>query len=163
VAERNAVATQRAFVYLGELTWFNDGTNVRIGPVWANAGTTSSKSLRITTNWKASHGELAADFAYIYARAPEPLFLGPNGRAEIGTIVIPMRDVEAALEGNVFLYVWGRAAYEDVFDGSKPHFFEFCHRVVVTGTTPNNISLAFVQHGLRNCTDQDKPVYEPLS
>jgi hypothetical protein len=163
LAQRNAITAQRAFVYLGELTWYNDGAGVRITPIWANAGTTPTKSLRITTNWKASHGELAADFAYIYARPPEPLFLGPNGRAEIGAIVIPMRDIEAALEQKVFLYIWGRAAYEDVFDGSKPHFFEFCHRVVVTGATPNNVALAFSQHGLRNCTDQDKPVYESLS
>jgi len=163
VGQRNAVAAQRAFVYLGEFAWFNDGNNVRITPVWANAGTTPSKSLRVSTNWKASQGELAADFVYIYARPPEPLFLGPSARAELGTVVIPMRDIEAALTGNVFLYVWGRAAYEDVFDDSKPHFFEFCHRIVVGGTTPNNIALTFVQHGLRNCTDQDKPVYEPLA
>ena len=161
-ADRNAVAAQRAFIYLGGLTWRTEGANVRIIPAWANSGATPTKSMRITTNWKASSGELAADFAYIYAKAPEPLFLGPHGKAEIGSIVIPMRDIEAAIEDRVFLYVWGRAAYEDIFEGSKPHFIEFCHRVVVTGT-PNNLTLAFVQHGLRNVTDQDRPIHEPLS
>jgi hypothetical protein len=162
-ADHNATAVQRAFVYLGDLTWRVDGANIRITPNWVNAGTTPTKSMRISTNWKASSGELAADFAYIYARAPEPLFLGPHGRAAIGTMVIPMRDLEAAIEERVFLYVWGRAAYEDIFEGSKPHFFEFCHRVVVTGTLPGNLSLAFAQHGLRNGTDQDRPIHEPLA
>jgi hypothetical protein len=162
-ADHNATAVQRAFVYLGDLTWRVDGANIRITPNWVNAGTTPTKSMRISTNWKASSGELAADFAYIYARAPEPLFLGPHGRAAIGTMVIPMRDLEAAIEERVFLYVWGRAAYEDIFEGSKPHFFEFCHRVVVTGTPPGNLSLAFAQHGLRNGTDQDRPIHEPLA
>jgi hypothetical protein len=118
--------------------------------------------MRISTNSKASSGELAADFAYLYTRAPEPLFLGPRGKAGIGTMVVPMRDIEAAIDERVFLYVWGRAAYEDIFEGSKPHFFEFCHRVMVTGTPPGNLFLAFVQHGLRNGTDQDRPIHEPL-
>lgn len=160
-ADRSITAVERAFIYLGELKWRVEGSNVRITPTWANSGTTPTKSMRISTNWKASSGELAADFAYVYSRAPEPLFLGPHGKAEIGSIVIPMRDVEAAIEERVFLYVWGRSAYEDIFEGSKAHFFEFCHRVVVTGS-PNNVALTFVQHGLRNCTDQDRPIHEPL-
>jgi hypothetical protein len=161
-ADRNAAVAQRAFVYLGGLTWRTEGGNVRIIPGWINSGATPTKSMRITTNWKASSGELANDFAYVYARAPEPLFLGPHGKAEIGSVVIPMRDIEAALEDRLFLYVWGRAAYEDIFEGSKPHFIEFCHRVVVSGS-PNNLTLAFLQHGLRNATDQDRPIHEPLS
>jgi hypothetical protein len=161
-ADRSATAVQRAFVYLGRLNWRIDGANLRITPSWANSGTTPTKSMRISTNWKASAGELAADFAYVYGRAPEPLFLGPHGEAEIGTMVVPMHDVEAAIDERVFLYVWGRAAYEDIFEGTKPHVFEFCHRVVVTGSR-GNVAVAFVQHGLRNGTDQDRPIHEPLS
>lgn len=162
-ADRNAIAAQRAFIHLGELAWRVDGTNVRITPAWVNTGTTPTRSMRISTNWKASAGELAADFAYIYTRPPEPLFLGPHGRAALGTVAIPMRDIEAAIDERVYLYVWGRAAYEDIFEGSKPHHFEFCHRVVVTGMPPGSLTLAFVQHGLRNSTDQDRPIHEPLS
>ena len=159
--DRNAVSVQRAFVYLDELRWRVEGDNVRITPAWANSGATPTRSMRISANWKASSGELAADFAYVYAKAPEPLFLGPHGRAEIGSVVIPLRDLEAAIDERVFLYVWGRAAYEDIFEGTKPHFFEFCHRVVVTGS-PGNVALAFVQHGLRNASDRDRPIHEPL-
>ena len=72
-----------------------------------------------------------------------------------------MRDVQAAIEERVFLYVWGRATYDDVFEGSKPHFFEFCHRIEVSGGAPNNLTLGFIQHGAHNGTDEDRPLHEP--
>ena len=110
---------------------------------------------RISTNWKASHGELPADFDINYVRPPENLFLGPNGKAEIGTVFIPMRDIQAAIEERLHLYVWGRATYDDMFEGSKPHFFEFCQRLQVTGEAPGNIDLSFTQFGLSNGSDED--------
>src|SRR4029078_12326621 len=35
-ADRNVVTTQRAFVYLSDLTWSGEGGNVRIRPIWSN-------------------------------------------------------------------------------------------------------------------------------
>ena len=128
---------------------------MRVSPVWANAGPTPTRRLRISTNWKASHGELPADFDISFARPPENLFLGPGGQAEIGTVLIPMRDIQAAIEQRLQLYVWGRAAYEDVFEGTQPHFFEFCRRIEVTGATPDKVALNFTQFGLSNGSDQD--------
>jgi hypothetical protein len=162
-ADRNLMSVQRAFVYIRSLDWSTTDANLIISPIWANAGTTPTRSLRISTNWKASHGELAADFAFTYVRPPEQRFLGPNGSAEVGTIFIPMRDVQAAIEERVFLYVWGRATYADIFEGSNPHFYDFCHRLEVGGIVPNNITLAFAQHGPRNGTDEDRPLHEPVS
>ena len=155
LAERNITAVQRAFVYISALDWSVAGANVRISPIWANAGATPTRRLRISTNWKASHGELPADFDINYVRPPENLFLGPNGKAEIGTMFIPMRDIQAAIEERLHLYVWGRATYEDMFEGSKPHFFEFCQRLEVTGETPGNIDMRFTQFGLSNGSDED--------
>jgi hypothetical protein len=103
--------------------------------MWANAGTTSTRRLRVATNWKASHGELPPDFDINYVRAPENLFLGPSARSEFGTVFIPMRDIQAAIEQRLHLYVWGRATYDDMFEGSESHFFNFCHRLEVAGTT----------------------------
>jgi len=153
--QRNMTATQRAFVYLGSLEWSEAGQVLRVAPVWANSGATPTRGLRISTNWKASHGELAGDFAYAYVRPPDHLFLGPNGRAEFGTVHFPMRDVQAAIEERMFLYVWGRATYEDLFEGSQPHFFEFCYRVNVKGTAPNNLAVSFTQYGPRNRCDEE--------
>ncbi len=51
-----------------------------------------------------------------------------------------MRDIQAAIEQRLNLYVWGRATYDDLFEGTTPHFFEFCHRVEVAGETPDKIS-----------------------
>ena len=131
-ADRNVMATQRAFVYVSELTWSSEGGNIRISPIWSNSGTTPTRKLRIGTNWKASHGELRPDDIN-YVQPPENLFLGPGSKAEFGAIFIPMRDIQAAIEQRLNLYVWGRATYDDLFEGTKPHFFEFCHRVEVCG------------------------------
>lgn len=155
LSQRNMASAQRAFVYLGGLEWSEAGSVLRVAPIWANSGTTPTRGLRVSTNWKASHGELAGDFAYTYVRPPEHLFLGPGGRAEFGTVYFPMRDVQAALEERMFLYVWGRATYEDLFEGTEPHFFEFCYRVEVHGSAPNNLSVRFSQYGLRNRCDEE--------
>jgi hypothetical protein len=155
LTERNIAAAQRAFVYISALNWSAAGANVKISPIWANAGATPTRRLRISTNWKASHGELPADFDINYVRPPENLFLGPNGKAEIGAVFIPMRDIQAALEERLNLYVWGRATYDDMFEGSKPHFFEFCQRLEVAGEIPGNIDMSFTQFGLSNGSDED--------
>jgi hypothetical protein len=153
--ERNMATTQRAFLYIGEMTWSPVGTNVKVGPTWANSGTTPTKNLRISTNWKISHGELPADTVFTYTRAPERLFLGPGGRADVGAVLIPMRDLQAAIEERVQLYFWGRATYEDMFEGSEPHFLEFCYRLDVTGATPDKIALTFTHYGTHNRSDED--------
>src|SRR5262245_54470647 len=43
--ERNMATTQRAFLYIGAMTWNPAGTNVKISPTWANSGTTPTKNL----------------------------------------------------------------------------------------------------------------------
>jgi hypothetical protein len=157
-AERNTTAAQRAFVYTSALNWSAAGANLKISPIWVNSGTTPARRLRISTNWKASHSELQPTFEANYTRAPENLFLGPAGKAEIGTLLIPMRDVQAAIEDRLHLYVWGRATYDDMFEGTAPHFFEFCHRVEVSGAAPAQLGVAFTQFGLNNGSDQDARV-----
>ena len=154
-AERNMASAQRAFLYIGTMAWSVAGTNVKVMPTWANSGTTPTRNLRISTNWKTSHGELPADFVFTYARAPERLFLGPGGRADVGAVQIPMRDIQAAIEERVGLYFWGRATYEDMFEGSEPHFLEFCYRLDVSGATPDKITLIFTHYGAHNRSDED--------
>jgi hypothetical protein len=157
-AERNVMVMQRAFVYVSDLTWNAAGDSIKVSPIWANSGASPTRKLRISTNWKASHSELRPDFDINYVRAPENLFLGPGARVEFGALFIPMREVQAAAEQGLYLYVWGRATYEDMFEGTKPHFFEFCHRLEVAGETPDNIGVAFQQFGLSNGSDGDSLV-----
>ena len=154
-AQRNMTTAQRAFLYIGAMAWSPAGTNVKVTPTWANSGATPTRNLRISTNWKTSHGELPADFVFTYQRAPERLFLGPNGRADVGAALIPMRDIQAAIEERVSLYFWGRATYEDMFEGSEPHFLEFCYRLDVSGATPDKVALTFTHYGAHNRSDED--------
>jgi hypothetical protein len=155
LAERNTTFAQRAFVYVGSLAWSVAGAGVKVSPTWDNSGMTPTRSLRISTNWKAWHGELPADFAYSYTRPPDRVFLGPKARSDVGAVSIPLRDIQAAIEERVQLYFWGRATYEDVFGGTEPHFVEFCYRLDVKGTAPNAITLAFTHYGPHNRTEED--------
>ena len=66
-----------------------------------------------------------------------------------------MRDIQAAIEDRVHLYFWGRATYEDMFEGSEPHFIEFCYRLDVSGATPDKITLMFTHYGAHNRSDED--------
>ena len=111
--------------------------------------------MRVSTNWRVWHGELPPDFVFNYARPPARIVLAAHGRVRSATVVIPMRDIQAAIEERVQLYFWGRATYEDMFEGSEPHFFEFCYRLDVTGTAPNSVAVAFTPHGPHNRTEQD--------
>ena len=154
-SQRNLTTAQRAFVHVGSVAWSAAGANVKVSPAWDNNGTTPTRGLRISTNWKAWHGELPADFGYPYTRPPDRLFLGPKGQSDIGSVLIPMRDIQAAIEERVQLYFWGRATYEDMFEGSEPHFLEFCYRLDVTGATPDKIALTFTHFGAHNRSDED--------
>jgi hypothetical protein len=157
VAAHNVVSAQRAFVYIRSLAWRVDGANVKIDPTWENSGLTPTQGLRISVNWKAGHDEPPADFAYAYTRPPDRLFIGPRGQVNVGAVLIPMRDVQAAIEGRVQLYFWARAAYDDVFPGAQAHYTECCYRLDVTGATPGNISLTFALYGPYNRSDGDSP------
>ena len=155
-AERNLRIAQRPFVNVASMGWKAFDGNVRIAPTIQNSGITPTRNLRISTNWKAWHGELPPDFVHNYSRAPDRLFLGPRGRAEIGSALIPMRDVQAAIEERLDIYFWGRATYEEIFEGSEPHFIEFCYRLEAEGATPGSISLNFTPYGMYNRSDEDR-------
>jgi hypothetical protein len=155
LSERNAIASQRAFIYVGDFAWHADGTVVEISPTWVNSGSTPTRRLQINTNWKAAHGELRPEIDINYVKPPDGQFLGPGAKVQAGTVVVPMRDIQAALEERLQIFVWGRAVYEDMFEGTKPHFFDFCHRVEVTGEAPGKIKLHFRQYGRSNGSDED--------
>ena len=155
LTERNMTMAQRAFAHVSSLAWSMASGGVKVSPTWENNGTTPTRSMRISTAWKAWHGELPADFAYSYTRPPDRLFLGPKGKSDTGFVVIPMRDIQAAIEERVSLYFWGRATYEDIFEGTEPHFVEFCYRLDVKGTAPSAITLTFSHYGPHNRTEED--------
>jgi outer membrane biosynthesis protein TonB len=157
LAERNLAFAQRAFVTVGSLSARSTGQNLVVTPTLENGGATPTRGLRVSTNWRAWHGELPPDFSYNYTEPPIRMVLAARGRADIAAVEIPMRDVQAAIEDKIQLYVWGRATYDDVFEGSEPHFFEFCHRLDVTGAAPNTVAVVFAQHGAHNRTEQDSP------
>jgi hypothetical protein len=155
LAESNLTVSQRAFVGVATVNWSVVGDTFRVTPVLENSGATPSRSLRISSNWRASHGELPPDFTYNYNQPPDRIFLGARSRAPVGMVSMPLRDALAAIEGRVQLYLWGRATYNDMFEGSESHFIEFCYRLDVSGIPPDRLSVAFTPYGPHNRSDQD--------
>ncbi|MBM3530851.1 MAG: hypothetical protein FJX62_22470 [Alphaproteobacteria bacterium] len=155
LGDRNLTLTQRAFVFPRRLDWTVAGDSVTIVPSWENNGATPARSLRISTNWRSLHGDLPADFPYNYQRAPDRVFLGPKAASEVGALTIPLRDVQAAADRRVQLYVWGRATYEDIFEGTEPHFIEFCYQVEPSAGPSGAVKLTFTHHGPYNRADGD--------
>ena len=155
LAERNLAFAQRAFVTVGSLAARSAGANLIVTPTLENGGSTPARSLRVSTNWRVWHGELPPDFSYNYAEPPARIVLAAHGRVAIGTVEIPMRDVQAAIENKLQLNFWGRATDDDVFEGREPHFFEFCYRLDVAGTAPSSVAVGFTPHGPHNRTEQD--------
>jgi hypothetical protein len=154
VIERNLAFSQRAFVYVGSLAAHPVRDTLRVIPSLENGGATPTRSLRISTNWRALHGEPPTDFVYNYTVPPARIFLPARGRAQAGAVDIPNRDVQAAIEDRVQLYIWGRATYEDVFEGSEQHFVEFCYRLGVHGSS-DRPAVTFMPEGPHNRTEQD--------
>ena len=155
VAERNLEIVQRAFVYVASLDWGVAGQNVRVTPILENGGATPTRRLRISTSWRAWHGELPPDFVYNYAQPPDQVFLGARSRVHIGSVMIPMRDIQAAIEQRLQLYIWGRATYEDMFQGEVLHYVEFCFRLDPVGAAPDKVALTFKPYGAHNRSEQD--------
>jgi hypothetical protein len=155
LAENSMAVTQRAFVGVATLDWIVAGENLKIIPILENGGGTPSRSLRVSTNWRASHGELPPDFTYSFSQPPDRLFLGAHSRSALGAVVFSLRDVQAAIEGRLQLFIWGRATYNDMFEGSEPHFIEFCYRLDFGGSPPDRLAVTFAPYGPHNRSDQD--------
>jgi hypothetical protein len=155
LAERNLTLTQRAFVFVRALDWTVSGDSVILVPAWENNGATPARSLRISTNWRSLHGDLPPDFPYNYQRPPDRVFLGPKATCDIGALTVPLRDVQAAMERRLQIYVWGRATYEDIFEGTDPHFIEFCYLVEPSAGPSGAVKLTFTHYGPYNRADGD--------
>ena len=101
-------------------------------------------SFASATNWKASHGELPADFDINYVRAPENLFLGPNSNGRVRHAVHPDARHPGGDRGARCISMSGAGRPTRICSGAaKPHFFEFCHRLEVGGRDARQHRLRF--------------------
>ena len=160
-AEKNSIITQRAFVFVKEFSITPIIPNGRVTyyqvvPMWENSGTTPSKNLFLNVHWEYREDDLPDNFDYPYPDRAQTSFLGPKAMAGSAPIRIPADDVDRVRVGMLKIFIWGRADYFDVFEGTRPHFTEFCMQLkAAPETTPQGILIAFPHFGPHNRSDQD--------
>lgn len=173
-------ATSRAFVFLDgfnvELTRASDAswidvndlpkeyqkhpdiyiTRFAVQPRWKNSGTTPTKKMSIRVNWQGPAGRNVKQ--YDYKASASDFFVAPN--AVEPSEIIEMPGARALIDyplrpdgGEPFIFIWGRADYEDVF--GKPHFTEWCYRVRFEQHDGKNLRAGFIQWGEHNRTDHE--------
>ena len=159
------ITTSRAFIFLEDIEQtFAEGfrtahsaaevRDLTILPRWRNSGDTPPRDLVIQINSGLIRGDIPSEFAYSYAREPEQMMIGPKSQDWSSPISISDANAGEALSGQSHIYVWGKASYKDIFDGTPSRFTEFCLRARFH-TTGREIRIQWVSYGDHNRSDAD--------
>lgn len=170
IAEKDLTITQRAFVFVKEVSVDISRGPRRVGafgpaapgpirawhvsPVWENSGTTPAQKMIMNFAAKDFDGAMPETFVFEESATPTRGFLGPkaimHGRRESFRVEL----FNALTEGKRHLYVWGWADYNDVFESTPRHRTEFCFEVLISpdqGDGENYVS--FQLHNRHNGAD----------
>ncbi len=166
-ADQNYRAVERAFVFLRDIdehitqeARLVQGMPVFIPhvffyePKWENSGTTPTRNMTVSTIWTHVLGDLPDDFAYPDGDL-EGIFLGPKSVIPSNSIRIPVDVMEAASRDERRIYIWGRAAYKDIFGGA--HWTKFCYRLRIEPAPTDAFEWRHrTTYGPYNGTDEDE-------
>lgn len=138
---------------------------------FSNTGKTWAKHCRTYMSWKSFDSIMPEAFDFCdqnpipeqkwAEKEPGKTFIGPNGRINLGPVMIPSRFIIDALEGRGHVYIWAWCEYDDIFQGTKRHRTEFCVRVqplhapIEPEAGKKAVSAAFIHHNTFNGADDD--------
>lgn len=159
------VTTERAFVFLEDFDsdWayqpqaVNKITRLLVSLRWRNSGATPTKNMTVAVNWTHWMGDLPMGFQHEYGDARLRMFLGPQATEWSTPIEIPSHVASAALKGDGHIFIWGRVDYEDIFNGTRPHFTEWCYRMKLNDRDNKLHPPQFIAYGDHNRSDEDRP------
>ena len=169
IAEASLVKLQRAFVSVQQFSYLSH-LNTATGKIWwsfhthwENFGASPTKNLRIFTGFYLESVDIPEAFEFDVTRTERPItFLGPKATLGGAEIHIEGDDLVAVQNGTKFLYLWGRADYKDVFDGTSDHVTKFFVRVGLRGDptiawdqNSNIVEMIFAGQNRHNCADED--------
>jgi hypothetical protein len=135
-------------------------TRFAVQPRWRNGGNTPVENMTIRVDWRGPPAHIPPD--YVYKDQPEPFFLAPKAVEPSTFIEIPEVQVlvdygmvpvvwENYLVGDPWVFIWGRADYNDIF--KRPHFVEWSYQVRFDRHDGKNLRVSFIQTGGHNRTD----------
>ena len=162
------IKTERAFVFVEDfVTDWSFAVQERrldrflIKPRWKNNGTTPTRNMTIAVNWTHWMGDLPPAFEYKYGEARTRMFLAPQATEWSAPIVVPPHVATQAFRGDGHIFVWGRVDYADIFDHTKPHFTQWCYRVIFNRDGPGMTDPGYVAFGEYNNSDEEGGRQDP--
>jgi len=161
-------SVQRAFVVFSPTAEIGTSVNQQSKVIaWQahvpmkNAGATSTKKLRNNISFYISKTSLPDDFGFPDTSDVISGVLGPKDEIQLRTQNIPIADVVLAQQNLTHIYVYGWAAYRDVFPESPPHLTMFCYELFLN-TIPGDLTSidykltgSFLTCKKHNCQDDE--------
>ncbi|MGO9771436.1 MAG: hypothetical protein ACLPSW_18160 [Roseiarcus sp.] len=131
---------------------------------WENSGASPTKSLRFYIGRYLENVDIPPTFKFdIPEDIKRPIFfLGPRATLGGAEIHVEGDDLLAVQNGSKFLYLWGRADYRDLFDGTPDHVTKFFVKIDIRGDptkvwdqNTNIVEFIFGAGDRHNCADED--------
>jgi hypothetical protein len=167
----NAQRQLRAYVFLSNIDshWVaNRETENVIGwvftPVWKNWGQTPTVFGRANVNYAFVDGNgeepLSSDFPD-YGDAGD-ILVAPGATMNAHPFRIDINQAVRLFERRARAFGWGSIDYNDVFDGTERHRFEFCFEIIATGN-PTHKAGGFAYPRLGKFNGHDAECYRKPS
>jgi hypothetical protein len=161
VAEKTLNQTQRAFVFIkmdGQ-PMVDAASHALVGysfyPTAENFGNTPAVNWESYLGGEMFDGEIPDGFDYPPAERGGPLITGsipPRSKMNAGRGSLGLNYVEMIHKKQKRFFVWGRAKYNDIFEGSPTYHIEYCWEIEFSGTTsdPTRIQIFFKEYPKHN-------------
>lgn len=150
----------RAHMVIHEFYWRgNPGDGFQFGPIWSNAGQSTTVMLRTFTSHIIINSPLEAGFNFPEDRKVAAGNAGPSSRPFMGPAApldgaISLAQIQAAAQGSSHIYIYGWAKYYDVFDREVEHVTKFCVKPRPEVDETGQLKFVFDVHDEHNCADE---------
>jgi hypothetical protein len=182
LAEMTAERQLRAYVYIKEFRCVKIGHTVsgpeyvalKVIPVWKNSGQTPTRNMKNHISWMFSTVRFRDEIDFVdldelrkldmSGRRTYPLAIAPGESVDAEELLIWKYDVERMgfVDGKItgWIYIWGWAEYNDVFDNTPIRRTEFCVSVEIAATDLKvgdfkAADVSFCAVGTRNRADEE--------
>jgi len=168
IAQESLTDSQRAFMFpdtFWTYTWIKpDRVGMQI--LWKNSGNTPTRNLTVwivTTNLQR---KLDSSFSFPDNIPAKPndkslwvrSFVGPQADFSSQIVAVAYNPKSPIDSGHQYIYFWGWARYNDIFDSKTVHLTRFCEEIYAIIPDPKNIALPTAyarQCNYGNCADDE--------
>ncbi len=159
VAEKDLIFSHRAFVFLKkfDIQTLHYPKKITIIPTWQNSGNTQTKKMFTRINWKYFSPDIPDnyDFADLGVDENIPTLIAPKSTIDAHELIIEEEYINAVINKDGQIYIYGWAEYNDIFENTQRHRTEFCYRVVIIQFDEKPVRIYFEIYAKYNGTDNE--------